>query len=149
MVVKVLKSKNDQLCKGDEVIISELFSPACPVQLLKRYLTKMQISPDSRDLIFRPISRGKGCCKLVSPDKSISYGSIRDAFRRDLKSIGADPSKFGLHSLRSGGATMAANNGVSYGVFQQHGRWMSVQAKYTYVDDDFGQRLVVSKFLGL
>ena len=138
MVIKVLKSKNDQLRRGDEVIISELSSPACPVQLLKRYLTKMQISPDSRDLIFRPISRGKGCCKLVSPDKSISYGSIRDAFRRDLKSIGADPSKFGLHSLRLGGTTMAANNGVSDTVFQQHGHWTSVQAKDTYVDDDLG-----------
>lgn len=77
MVIKVLKSKNDQLRRGDEVIISELSSPACPVQLLKRYLTKMQISPNSRDLIFRPISRGKGCCKLVSPDKPISNGTIR------------------------------------------------------------------------
>lgn len=31
---------------------------------------------------------------------------------------------------------MAANNGVSDRVFQRHGRWKSVQAKDTYVDDD-------------
>lgn len=149
MVIKVLKSKNDQLRRGDEVIISELSSCACPVKLLKRYLSTFNISPDSRDLIFRPISRGKGSCKLVAPDRPISYSSIREAFKRDLKSVGADPSKFGLHSLRSGGATMAANSGVNDRVFQRHGRWKSVQAKDTYVDDDLAQRLSVSKFLGL
>ena len=82
-----------QLCKGNEVVISELSSPACPVKLLRKYLDKFQIPPDSRDLIFKPISRGKGSCKLVSPDKPISYSSIRDGFRRDLKNIGVDPSK--------------------------------------------------------
>ena len=62
---------------------------------------------------------------------------------------GFDPSKFGLHSLHSGGATMAANSGVSDRVFQRHGRWKSGQAKDIYVDDDLDQRLSVSKFLGL
>ena len=149
MVIKVPKSKNDQLRRGREVVISEIHSCACPVKLLKRYLTEFQIPPDSRDLIFRPISKGKNFCKLVVPDKPISYGTIRQSFRRDLKNIGTDPSKFGLHSLRSGGATMAANNGVSDRVFQRHGRWKSVQAKNIYVDDDLNQRLSVTKSLGL
>ena len=149
VVIKVPKSKNDQLRRGDEVVISELPSGACPVKLLKRYLSKFQIPPDSRDLIFRPISKGKDSCKLIAPDRPISYSTMREASRRDLKAIGADPSKFGLHSLRSGGATMAANSGVSDRVFQRHSRWKSVQAKGTYVDDDLDQRLSVSKFLGL
>ena len=38
---------------------------------------------------------------------------MREAFKRDLKGIGADPSKCGPHSLRSGGATMSAYSGVS------------------------------------
>ena len=113
MVIKVPKSKNDQLCRGDEVVISELPSPACPVKLLKKYLTKLQIPPDSRDLIFRPISKGKDSSKLIAPDKSISYSTMRQALRRNLKTAGADPSKFGLHSLHSGGASMSANSGVS------------------------------------
>ncbi|XP_068716917.1 integrase/recombinase xerD homolog [Montipora capricornis] len=149
MVIKVPKSKNDQLRRGDKVIISVLPSPACPVKLLKKYLPKFKIPPDSRDLIFRPISKGKDSCKLIAPDKPISYSTMRQAFRRDLKTIGADPSKFELHSLRSGGATMAANSGVSDRVFQRHGRWKSTKAKDIYVDDDLDQRLSVSKFLGL
>ena len=39
MVIKVLKSKNDQLRRGDEVVISQLCSPACPVELLKSRVT--------------------------------------------------------------------------------------------------------------
>ena len=149
MVIKVPKSKNDQLRRGREVVISEIPSCACPVKLLKRYLTEFQIPPDSRNLIFRPISKGKDSCKLVAPDKPISYGAIRQSFRRDLKNIEADPSKFGLRSLRSGGATISANNSVSDRVFQRHGRWKSVQAKDIYVDNNQNQRLSNSKYLGL
>ena len=149
MVIKVPKSKNDQLRWGYEVVISELPSPACPVKLLKKYLTKFQIPPDSRDLIFRPISKGKDSFKLIASDKPISYSTMRQALRRDLKTLGADPSKFRLHSLRSGDATMAANSGVNDRVFQRHGRWKSAQSKDMYVDDDLDRRLSVSKFLGL
>ncbi|CAH3044439.1 unnamed protein product, partial [Pocillopora meandrina] len=56
------------------------------------------------------IRRRKGSCKLVAPDKPISYSTIRGAFRWDLQSLGVEPSKLGLHSLRS---TMIANNGVN------------------------------------
>ena len=73
MVIQMHKSKNDQLRRGNEVVISELPSSACPVSLLKRYLDKFLITPNSWDLIFKPISKGKGFCKLVSPDKPISY----------------------------------------------------------------------------
>lgn len=97
-----------------------------------------KIPSDSKDLILKPISKGKGCCKLVVPDKPFSHSTIR-----------VKPSKLDLHSLQSGGATMAANNGVNDRIFQRHGRWKSVQAKDTYVDDDLEQRLQVSSFLGL
>jgi len=50
MVIQVHKNKNDLLCKENEVVISELSSPACPVSLLKRYLDKFHIPPV---LIFR------------------------------------------------------------------------------------------------
>ena len=113
MVIKVLKSKNDRLRKGDEVVISQLSGFAFPVELLKRYLAMFKVPPDSKDVIFKLISKGKGSCKLVAPDKSISYSTFRRPFRKDLQSLGVEPSKFGLHSLRSGGATMAANNGVN------------------------------------
>ena len=82
--MKVPKSENIQLCRGDEVVISELPSRACRVQLLKKYLAKLQIPPDSRDFIFRPFSKGKDPHRLIAPYRPISYGTMRGAFRRDL-----------------------------------------------------------------
>ena len=101
------------------MVISELPSHACPVKLFIKYLTKFKIPPYSRDLIFRPISKGKESCDFIAPDKPISYATMRTAFSRDFKTIGAGPSNFGLHPLRSGGATMAANSGVSDRVSSQ------------------------------
>ena len=57
-----------------------------------------KMPPDSKDFIFKPISKGKGSYKLVTPDKPISYSTTRGTFRRDLQSLGVEPSKFGLHS---------------------------------------------------
>ena len=102
--------------------LSQLSSSACPVELHKSYLVMFRVPPDSKDFIFKPISKGKGSCTLVAPDKPISYSTIKGAFRRDLQSLGVEPSKFGLHSPRSGGATMVANNGVIDKIFQWHGR---------------------------
>ena len=47
LVIKVPKGKNDQVLKGDEVVISQLSSPACSVELLKRYLAMFKIPLDS------------------------------------------------------------------------------------------------------
>jgi len=43
MVIKVLKSKNDQLHTDNKVIVSRLSSAACPAELLKRYLAMFKI----------------------------------------------------------------------------------------------------------
>ena len=55
MVIKVLKSKNDQLRRSDEVVVSQLSSPACAVELLKKYLAMFKIPPGSNDLEGRAI----------------------------------------------------------------------------------------------
>ena len=50
---------------------------------------------------------------------------------------------------RSGGASKAAERGVSESVFQGNGRWKSTTAKDEYVKDNIASRLSVSKSLGL
>ena len=106
-------------------------------------------SPLAPEISFLdPSLGGKNSFKLVSQDKPISYPTIREAFRRDMRSVGVDPSTFGFHSLGLGGATSAANHGVSDRVFQSHGRWKSVQAKDAYGWWPRKKRLSVSKSLG-
>ena len=63
--------------------------------------------------------------------------------------LGFSAKLFGLHSLRSGGATAAANAGVNDRLFKRHGRWRSDKAKDGYVKDNLEALLSVSKNLEL
>lgn len=55
----------------------------------------------------------------------------------------------GIHTLRSGGASVAANSDVNDKCLQRHGRWKSVSSKNIYIKDSVVKRLQVSKKLGL
>ena len=59
----------------------------------------------------------------------------RELLLEKIKSIGMDPALFGMHSLRAGGATAAANAGAPDRLFKRHGRWKSESAKDGYVKD--------------
>ena len=65
------------------------------------------------------------------------------------ESIDLDRHNFGLHSLRAGGATAAANAGICDRLFKKHGRWRSDSAKDGYVKEDLQQNLLVTKGLGI
>ena len=56
---------------------------------------------------------------------------------------------FGLHSLKSGGATSAANAGVLDRLFKRHRRWRSEFVKDGYIKDDLKALLSVSLALGI
>jgi hypothetical protein len=79
----------------------------------------------------------------------MSYTSVRETVKRKCVELGLDQSKFGLHSLRAGGATEAANRGVPDRLFRRHGRWASDSSKDLYVKDSLAKRLSVSQNLGL
>ena len=66
-----------------------------------------------------------------------------------LRPIVDDVSKFGVHSLRAGGATAAAQAGVLDRLFKRHGRWKGVNVKDGYVKDSIDDLLSVSKSLAL
>ena len=68
-----------------------------------------------------------------------------EAFKDNIPDISA----IGTHSLRSGGATAAANAGVPDRLFKRHGRWASESARDGYVQDSLSSRLLVSKALGI
>jgi len=66
-----------------------------------------------------------------------------------FKDIVPDISAIGTHSLRTGGATAAANAGIPDRLFKRHGRWSTDSAKDDYVKDSLSSRLSVSKALGI
>ena len=73
----------------------------------------------------------------------------REVVRSALASLGLNMSDYGLHSLRSGGATSACNFGISDSLFKEHGRWKSENAKDGYVCENLETKLSVTKSLGL
>lgn len=145
------KSKTDCFHKGNHVYIATLKSNLCPVKILSQYFLIANIDLGSDMYLFRPIifHKKSGHYTLRVGNTHLSYTRSRELVREALREIGKDPSKFGLHSFRSGGATAAANNNVSDRLFKMHGRWKTDLAKDGYVSENLQKRLSVSKSLGL
>ena len=100
------------------------------------------------DNLFRAIvSTKKGEC--LRKGGGLSYSRLRELLLAKIEQLGMDPKLFGMHSLRAGGATAAANAGVPDRLFKRHGRWRSESAKDGYVKDSVERRLSVSKSLGV
>ena len=52
----------------------------------------------------------------------LSYTRLRELLLAKIRQLGWDLDLFGMHSLRAGGATAAANAGVPDRLFKRHGR---------------------------
>ena len=62
--------------------------------------------------LFRPLYRSKNKCGLIKVNKPISYTTARECIVKRLKLV-APELNLGLHSLRTGSATMATNSDIN------------------------------------
>ena len=148
LILLIPKSKTDQLRQGDELVISRTGDSTCPVAMLEAYLARTGTQLPDHRFMFRPICK-TARSETLRESGSISYTCLRESFRKKLKELGYNPDIFGLHSLRAGGATAAANNGVPDRLFKRHGRWKSDSAKDGYVEDLMEHRMEVTRQIGL
>lgn len=148
MEIFIESSKTDQYRDGAWVVVARTSTKICPVTMSERYFSLGGISGSPDLHLFRGITRSKKCVKLRRKG-GLSYTRMRELLLEKLVKIGLDPKKYGLHSLRSGGATAAANAGVPDRLFKRHGRWRSENAKDGYVKDSLSSRLSVTKDIGL
>ena len=148
MAVHITSSKTDQYRQGDNVLVARTGSATCPVDMLERYYTMAALSTQSKLHLFRGIVVTKNGERLRSQG-SLSYTRLRELFLSKLSQLGFDPKQFGLHSLRSGGASAAANAGVPDRLFKRHGRWRSESAKDGYIKDSVSALMSVSESLNL
>ena len=92
--------------------------------------------------------RFSGANNRVLTKKPLGLTSFTTELRKHLASAGvSDPDSYSSHSLRAGGATTAAANGVPDRIFKKHGRWKSDTAKDGYIHEDIDELLTVSKSL--
>lgn len=146
--IKIKKSKTDQYRFGSEIVISKGSTAACPYNMLKRYMSISQQAESSTSYLFRPCFRAGSICKLIYKNKPLSYTRARECILERLRPV-AGGLNIGMHSLRAGGATAAANSGVSDRCWKRHGRWKTDSSKDGYVADSLEHRLQVSKNLAL
>ena len=76
--------------------------------MMNRYLDKAQLSHDSP--LFCQLTRSKYGYKARA--RGLSYTRLRELVIEVFRGIVPDLARIGTHSLRSGGATAAANAGV-------------------------------------
>ncbi|XP_063414138.1 integrase/recombinase xerD homolog [Mytilus trossulus] len=150
LILCIEKSKTDQYRQSSEVLISKGNSSACPYTMFLRYTRLAGFSDSCQKFfyLFRPIYRSRNTCKLITKDKKLSYTAARESILKRIRTICPD-GNIGLHSFRSGGATMAANADVSDRCLKKHGRWKSDSSKDGYIVDSTEKRLKISKVLGL
>lgn len=139
------RHKNDQFRQGSVVRVARLPSSSCPVKLLELFLERGEHQP-SQSLFCLCQKLGAGY-KLRQA--ALSYSRAREQFRQMISELGLDSNEFGLHSLRSGGASQAARSGVSGRVWRRHDGWRSIQAADGYFSESLENTLVVSRNLAL
>lgn len=135
--LNIRKSKTDQFKKGHIIYISKTYNASCPVKALQKYLSLAGIPDNSDEFLFRKVSYcKKSQTHKLRKGKALSYTRAREIFLFHMSELGLDKDKYGLHSLRSGGATAAATRGVSDRLIKKHGRWKSDKAKDGYVREN-------------
>ena len=83
----ISKSKTDQFRDGNEVLLSELNSPACPVRVLKKYCTFFKIDVSSSNFFFRALYNVKGKVGLRRAEKKLSYTRARETILSRLREV--------------------------------------------------------------
>jgi len=118
----ITKSKTG-IYRNGNVVLAKTGHITCPFSLLSRYVQVGNINLSSNLKFFRTLHflKSKGCYRFGST--GISYTRAREVVLDAFSQLGFPSRLFGLHSLRSGGATSAANAGVNDRLFKCHGRW--------------------------
>ena len=126
----------------------EMLHITCPYNLLNRYIQAAGIDFSSSLMFFRSLHFVKSNASYTLRSTGISYTCTREVVLHAFSQLGYSTKVFGLHSLRSGGATAAANASVNDRSFKRHG----VQIKprtVTLFKDNLEALLLVSKSLDI
>lgn len=141
--------KCDQHREGSVVpfVDSGELKGAC--SLLRLFLALLPVGSERLPL-FRRIDRGKVRGQFFRKE-GIGYSRMSECVKEALVAIGEDPSRYGLHSFRSGAATaVASQTGFDPRKLEKHGGWAPGSSSMPgYIEDDAEAALVVPLMLSL
>lgn len=110
--ILLTKSKTDQFRDGNEIVIAKTDSVACPYKALSEYVRLFNVDMSQNNFLFRAIYKTKSKVALRGQNKRLSYTRVRELLVSRLYEVVPKSTKLGLHSLRSGGVSAAADAGV-------------------------------------
>jgi integrase len=147
------KRKNDPFRKGNVIPVARGSTGACPVRLLEALFARVPYGNEQH--IFQAYdghAAGRGGDPPLA-GAQIEYGRARYQVMKQVGlqmglSVREAQARFGLHSLRSGGATKAAAENVDERVFQAHGGWKSREAMLAYIEETLDHQLSVTRAMG-
>ena len=96
-------------------------SQVCPFTALKTMFTRIKRKPSDP-------------CFMLKGGVPLTYRQFQKLLKDTLKAVGYEPSTFGSHGLRSGGATWASMSGVPPDMIKLLGDWKS-DAYVKYVEN--------------
>ena len=150
MEIFLTHAKTDQHRDGETVFIAKTGTNYCPVWHVSEFFKNadFDLLRDVNAYLIPTLHKTKHGHN-ASKSRGISYTRAYEIFHAHLKKLHINGSNYGLHSYRSGGASEAANNGISDRLIAKHGRWSSDLARNGYIKDNKRRRLTVSSSLGL
>ena len=125
MEIKLESRKNEQHRLGRDITVTAVDGYADPVLLVITLIQCAGLFDGDRPL-FSAVSRHEG--QDVYGTTAISYQSLRRGLLEVFEEVSLPQEKFGTHSMRSGGATLAANSGVPDRLWMEHGGWKSFRS---------------------
>lgn len=141
LAIFLVQRKNDQFRDGSWVFIARSDSSPCPVAVVEKFLRMGKHDRKSR--LFRRILNTKKRMELRK--EPMSYSRAHELIKQELQKEGLDPSLYGIHSLRAGGASAAAALGIPDRLFQRQGGWRSEKSKNNYIQESLESLLTVTK----
>ena len=137
------KRKNDQSREGSQILIAPSEGAVCPVAIVERFL---RIGEHDRQMvIWRRVHKTKNGVRLRK--EAMSYSRAAELIKKEIKAEGLEPRQYGLHSLRSGGASTAATLGISDRLLQRQGGCHTATAKNNYISESLDTLLKVLCFI--
>ena len=141
MSINCRRRKNDQYSRGHNVLIERSGKVTCPVAITEKLFVQLPVNAD-QPLLCRLKANG------TALSQAISYTRVREIFRETISGFVDDPSSYGTHILRKGGACAAHNAGVSGDSLDKFAGWKSDRSKLSYISDK-NEKLKVSRAINL
>ena len=115
---------------------------SCPVQLTKKYF---EFLGDWTGSVV-PLSDSKNR-NIPHATRTMSYTNASEDLKHVLNLINVDPTGYGEHSMKRGGATEAARRGATSSEICVAGDWSNQKTAQKYIEPTGSHNQVLKKYL--